>query len=132
MSSGSTMVTITIGKLTEFDPRTDSITAYVEYVNLYFQANEVADGKKVAVFLSAIGSKTYALLRNLMAPTTPADKLFVQLVEILMKHYETKLLIIAERFEFHKHSQHPQESVKDFVAEQQCLTIHYAFGDHLQ
>ena len=47
------MATITIGKLTEFDPRTDSITAYVERVNLYFQANKAADGKKVAVLLEA-------------------------------------------------------------------------------
>jgi len=48
-----------------------------------------------------------------------------------MKHYEPKPLIIAERFAFHKRSQHLQESVKDFTAELQCLTIHCAFGDHL-
>ena len=126
------MATITIGKLTEFDPRTDSITAYVERVNLYFQANEVADGKKVAVFLSTIGSKTYAVLRNLTAPTAPADKLFAQLVENLTTHYEPKPLVITERFAFHKRPQRPQESVKDFAAELRRLTIHCAFGAHLE
>ena len=59
------MATIPFGNLIEFDPKTDSITAYVERITLYFQANEVANGKKVATFLSAIGAKTYALLRNL-------------------------------------------------------------------
>ena len=125
------MATIPIGKLTEFNPRTDSITAYVERITLYFQANEVADGKKVAVFLSAIGSKTYALLRNLTTPTAPADKTFEQLVGILKKHYEPKPLVIAERFAFHRRSQRPQESVKDFAAELQRLTIHCEFGAHL-
>jgi len=66
--------------------------------------------------------------RNLKVPTTQVEKFFVQLVEILTKHYEPKSLIIAERFAFHKCSQHHQKSVKDFVAELRCRTIHCAFG----
>ena len=50
------MATISVGKLTEFDPKSDSMSAYVERVTLYFQANEVAEEKHVAVFLSAIGT----------------------------------------------------------------------------
>ena len=73
-------VTSAVGKLTEFDPRNDSITAYVERVNLFFTANDVADGKKVAVFLSVIGPKTYTLLRNLTTPVVPAEKTFAQIV----------------------------------------------------
>ena len=47
------MATITIGRLTEFNPKIDTITAYVERVTLYFQANDVAEEKQVTVFLSA-------------------------------------------------------------------------------
>jgi len=78
----------TVGRLTEFDPRNDSITAYVERVNLYFTANEVADAKNVPVFLSAMGPKAYASLRDLTTPAPPAEKSFTQLVEILKGHYE--------------------------------------------
>ena len=120
-----------IGKLSEFDPKNDSITAYVERITLYFQANEIADGKQVAVFLSAIGAKTYALLRNLVTPSLPKDKSFVQLVDVLKKHYEPKPLVIAERFNFHRRAQQTGESVKEFAAELRRLTIHCDFGDHL-
>jgi len=66
-----------IGKLAKFDWKNDSITAYVERIVLYFQANEIADGKQVAVFLSVIGAKTYTLLRNFVTPSLPKDKSFV-------------------------------------------------------
>ena len=57
-----------IGRLDEFNPANDSITAYVERAQLYMDANSVPEDKKVAVFLSAIGGKTYSLLRNLLTP----------------------------------------------------------------
>ena len=43
-------------------------------MELFFQTNAVADGRKVTVFLSLIGPKTYELLRNLVAPEKPAEK----------------------------------------------------------
>ena len=76
------MASTTIDKLDEFDPRYDSITA----AYLYFQANGIEKGKQVAVFLSAIGAKTYSLLRNLIAPTLPKDKSLAEIVEVLKKH----------------------------------------------
>ena len=56
------------GKLSEFHPEAESISAYLERVELFFTANSIADDKKVAVFLSVIGGKTYSLLRDLLAP----------------------------------------------------------------
>jgi len=46
-------------------------------ITLYFQANKIADSKQIAVFLSTIGAKTYALLRNLVTLSLPKDKSFV-------------------------------------------------------
>ena len=83
------------------------------------------------MFLSAIGAKPYALLRNLVTPDLPKDKTFVQLVEVLKKHYEPKPLVIAERFNFHRRAQQTGESVKEFAAELRRLTIYCDFGDHL-
>ena len=111
------MATIVIGRLTEFDLKIDTITAYVERVTLYFQANDVAEGKQVAVFLSALRPKTYALLRNLVTPAIPKEKMFAQLVEVLKKHFEPRPIVIAECFNFHRRSQRTGESAKDFAAE---------------
>ena len=44
-------------------------STYLERVQLFFLTNEVEDDKKVPIFLSVVGSKTYSLLRNLVAPT---------------------------------------------------------------
>ena len=53
-------------------------------VNLFFEANEIAAAKRVAVFLSAIGGGTYySLLRNLQAPTLPKDKTLGRIDETL-------------------------------------------------
>ena len=49
-------------------------------------------------------------------------------VEILKRHYKPKPLAIAESFNFHRCTQHARESVKDFVAELQHITIHCEFG----
>ena len=46
------------GCITEFLPDEESITSYLERVDLYFAANAVAQEKKVAVFLSIIGRDT--------------------------------------------------------------------------
>lgn len=54
-------------KLDPFHSDSETITAYLERVELFFQTNEVAAEKEVAVFLSIIGGKTYMLLRNLHA-----------------------------------------------------------------
>ena len=101
----------TIGQLAEFDPTSDSVSAYVERAQLFFQANEIAEAKRVAVFLTAIGGRTYTLLRNLLAPTLPKDKSFDELVDTLKKHFEPKVLVIAERFKFHSRGQAVGESV---------------------
>lgn len=86
------IATMTIGKLDEFDPANETVTAYIERAELFLVANSVADKKKVAVFLSVLGSKTYSRLRNLMMPDNPKDKSFDEIVEKLKEHYEPKVL----------------------------------------
>ena len=70
----------------------------MERTQLFIDANGIAEDKQVAVFLSAIGSKIYSLLRNLLVPTAPREKLFTDIVATLKEHFEPKPLIIAERF----------------------------------
>jgi hypothetical protein len=54
-----------------FRPEMDNITDYLEPVKLFFIANDVPDGKQVAVLLSAIGSKPYGSCSQEFAGQAP-------------------------------------------------------------
>ena len=75
----------TFGHISEFVVEDESISAYLERVELYFGANDIAPEKKVAIFLSVIGVKTYAVLRSLVAPAQPKDKPFAELKMLLKR-----------------------------------------------
>ena len=126
------MATAVIGQVPEFNSEMDSLTAYVEQVKLFIQANGIEDARKVPVLLSVIGGKTYDLLRNLLSPTDPKDKTFDELVEALKGHFEPKPLVIAEHFHFHKRNQAAGESVAQFIAELRRLARHCEFKTFLE
>ena len=119
------------GKLSEFHPEAESISAYLERVELFFTANSIADDKKVAVFLSVVGGKTYSLLRDLLAPEKPQDKSLPVLFQKLKEHYEPKPLVIAERFYFHRKDQGTNESIAEYIAELRRLATNCEFGEYL-
>ena len=51
----------TLGMMDPFDPDKDSWPAYSERLEQLFVANDIADGKKVAVLLTVISTKAYTL-----------------------------------------------------------------------
>ena len=120
------------GTLKEFQPESDSIKAYLERVELYFTANSVDEGKQVPILLSAIGSATYALLSDLLAPDPPKTKSLSEISAVLRRHYEPKRAVIAERFHFHKRDQAVGESITDYDAALRRLATHCRFGETLE
>ena len=115
----------TFGRIQEFQPEDDSISAYLERLQLVFEA------KQVPVLLSVLGARNYALLCSLLAPALPKDKSYAELVGALKWHFEPKPLIIAEQFYFHHRNQNMGESVADYVAKLRRLSIKCDFGDFL-
>ena len=126
-----TMATQQLGRMQEFEPDTESISAYLERLQLFFEANDIADGKKVSVLLTVIGRNNFSLLRNLLAPDSPKDKSLDDLTEVLKAHFEPKPLVIAERFNFYRRNQRSEESILDFVADLRRLTVKCEFGAFL-
>ena len=121
-----------IGKIEQFKAEEESITAYLERVELYFAANDIDEGeKKVTVFLSVVGAQAYTLLRDLVSPAKPKEKTFAQLMEVLKKHYEPTRIVIAECFYFHCRSQQPGESIAQYVVELRRLATHCQFAGYL-
>ena len=116
-------------KMDEFQPENESIEAYLERIEIYFDVNGVADDKKVSVFLNALGGKTYTLLRNLLAPAKLNTKSLNDLTTALNNHYAPKRVVIAERFHFYRRNQAPGESIAEFVAELRKLSTHCSFKD---
>ena len=125
------MATATYGKIDEFNPENERISEYLERLQLYFDANDIANAKKVSVLLTLIGSKTYSLLRGQLAPTLPKDKSLKDLEKLLKDHFEPKPLVIAERFRFYKRAQATGESLADYLAELRQLAQTCEFGTFL-
>ena len=90
------------------------------------------DDKKVPVFLYVMGSKTYSFLQNLVSPNLTQDITFEQLVAILKSQFKPKLIIIAEQFHFHRHSQAMEQSIGEYLAELCYLSTHCSFGYYLE
>lgn len=91
-----------IGHMDPFDESGEQWATYIERFEHYVLANEIRDAKKVPVLLSVLGSKTYGLLRSLVAPEKPGEMDYDNIVGALQAHFTPKPLVIAERFRFPK------------------------------
>ncbi|XP_060799470.1 uncharacterized protein K02A2.6-like [Neoarius graeffei] len=79
-----------------------------------------------------MGPKTYGLLRSLVAPVTPGEKSYEDIVTVLKDHFTPKPLVIAERFRFHKRNQGEGETIAQYVAVLKRLSEHCEFGAYLE
>ena len=119
------------GQLKKFKPEAESIKSYLERVSLYFKANAIAAEKQVPILLSSIGSTTYTLLSDLLAPTAPGDKSFED-ISATLKQFQPQQSTIAERFHFHKREQAVGETVAEFDTVLMKLVANCRFEDTLQ
>ena len=96
-----TMAT-SLGKLEEFDLISgDDCIQYVERMEFYFLANGVTEtDKQRAILLSSTGAQAYKILRNFISPSTPMEKSFKQMVEVMKKHFCPSPSEIVQRFKF--------------------------------
>ena len=67
-----------VGQVGEYVDGKKDIPSYSQRVELYFAANYVKAGYKVATFLAFIVADAYGVLRNLLAPARLKDKSFEQ------------------------------------------------------
>ena len=120
-----------IGRIDPFDAGVESITAYLERLQLYFDVNSIPEPKRVSSLLTLIGPVNYNLLRSLVAPTPPREKSYDELLSTLENHYNPKKLVIAERYHFYQRNQKTTESISEYIAELRQLAIHCEFQNFL-
>ena len=91
----------------------------------------IPDGRQRAVLLSVVGSKTYTVLSDLLAPALPREKTFAEISTVLKQHFEPKRVVIAEYYHFHKREQLSGESMADYEAALRRLATNCKFGEFL-
>ena len=93
-----------LGSVGEFDPSSETFTAYLERLDQFFVANDIgkcaddataavvraANQKNVVVMISVIGKKTYSTHRDLCSPENPKEKAFEALCELPQQHFKPK------------------------------------------
>ena len=114
------MATAILGHIDQFDAVGDQRPQYVERLEQFFVANDITGESKAvkrrATFLAVVGRTTYNLLRSLLAPKTPTDQTFKQLVEVLTAHYSPKPTEVMQRFRFNFRKRKEGETVANYEA----------------
>jgi hypothetical protein len=121
-----------IGKLSEFDPDVESFENFSERLENCFTVNAIQNKDKKAYFISLLGPKMYAALKNLWVPEVPKDKSFDDLVKILKEHYAPKINITYERFLFNKRNQKENESISEYAVQLKKLAASCKFEQFLE
>ena len=120
-----------IGNIGEYDEAKEDFKTYTKRVELFFKANKVDDSLKVASFLSIIGTKTFSLVNDLVAPEEPDSCSYKVLIGTLNNHYQPQVIVIFERYKFYKRCQAENESISDFAAAIKALARTCNFGNTL-
>lgn len=121
-----------LGRISEFDPKTQNIESYLERFEHFLVANDIKDEKVLPVFLTVIGPEAYEVLKSLVVPASPGEKSYAVVKQLLIEHYSPKSSVIAERCKFNRRVQDEHESVEDFIVELKHLARKCDFGNFLQ
>ena len=100
-----------IGQPGMFNPESETWVQYSERVAFFFQANEVAEGRRKAMLLSLMGPTAYKLLRSLSAPSKPDDKSYADLVAAMEKHHDPVPSEIVQRYKFNSRVKKPAKAI---------------------
>uniref|UniRef100_A0AAV2M4I5 Retrotransposon gag domain-containing protein n=1 Tax=Knipowitschia caucasica TaxID=637954 RepID=A0AAV2M4I5_KNICA len=127
------MAAAMLGTLLVFDSQAQTWEEYCQVLGHFFEANNITDaGRKRAILLSSVGSKTYSLMRNLLSPDKPGDKSFTELTNLLQSHFNPKPSEIVQRFKFISRTRTANETVTEYVAVLRELAQHCNYGDKLK
>ncbi|XP_065290987.1 uncharacterized protein [Dermacentor albipictus] len=121
-----------LGKMSEFDPKTQNFESYLERFEHFLTANDIADAKRLPVFLTVIGPEAYEVLRSLVVPAAPGEKSYAEVKRLLKEHYSPRSSVIAERCKFNRRVQQEGENVEGFIVELKHLVRKCDYGDFLQ
>ena len=77
-----------LGKVGKFDETKEDWPQYVEWLGHFFVANGIEESKKRFIFLTAVVTTVFKLLRYLVSPAKPGKKTYDDLVKLPTEHYK--------------------------------------------
>ncbi|XP_064476256.1 uncharacterized protein LOC135390483 [Ornithodoros turicata] len=120
-----------LGTMAEFNTKVDDVRSYFERFDNYVDINGVPQEKKLKLLLNVIGGQAYEELKKIVVPALPTEKTHGEIKVLLEGHYSPQRSIIAERCQFNRRVQHPDETVKDFITELKHLARDRELGTFL-
>lgn len=122
----------TLGKVPCFTGKTNDWLVFCEQLDQYCDLNDINVNKKVGVLISCLGIKVYKILRDLCHPVLPKDKKYVELIELLKKHYCIKKSLFRERTKFYCAKQLRGESITLWITRLKKLAVDCRFEEDLE
>ena len=116
-------VQVALGVIKEFDPDADRITPTSNWWR--YSSLLTVLGRTQKFWHCSVSSEE----RPMLCCTTCWHLLFLR--RSLKRHYQPNVVVIAERFQFHRRTQGPEESVAEFLTELRRLAMHCDFKNHL-
>ena len=122
----------THGTVSQYQQSKETWTTYVERLNHYFIANDVADeGKKRSILLSACGSSTYKLIRSLVEVGQLATTPYSEITKLVAGYYQPIPSEIVQRYKFNTRVRASGELIATYVAALRELSEYCNYGDKL-
>ncbi|XP_037505852.1 uncharacterized protein K02A2.6-like [Rhipicephalus sanguineus] len=104
-------------------------SSWIQRLTFYFVANDVCDEqKKRALLLTLCGADTFETACALVAPKTPGEVGYADIVALLQKHFDPRPSELYSRCVFQRRDQRPEESISNYVAALRSLSADCNFG----
>ena len=111
----------TFGQVGAFQEGQEEWKQYVERLEQY-----------LIVFLSTIGPQAYKLLSSLVAPASPSEKSYDDLVRAMTDHHSPPASEILQRYHFHTRFRQQGETVATYMSELRAIAQWCNFGQSLE
>lgn len=124
-------ITMDYGIFEKFDKSKMQWSRWVERFEGTLSIVAPEDAKKLPLLLVYMGSETYDVLCDKLAPSKPTEKTYNDVKGILKQIYDPEPLEILENYRFHLRKQADDETVDEFSIALRKLAIHCNFGNYL-
>lgn len=116
----------------QFDETAENFDNYEERLMQFLAANKIEEDRRKAIFLSVVGPKTFALLKDFISPKQFREVTLASLLESLRNFYMPKKNVPPERFAFRSCRQQSGETFADYIASLKGLASTCDFGMSLE
>lgn len=116
-----------------FEPKQQTFQRWLQRLEGAFRVFRIQEGQeKVAYLLHFIGVEAFGILCDRLDPEDPYLMPYDTLLIKLKEYYAPEPLEIAEIYVFRKRLQQTDESVQEYMAALQKLSLHCKFGEYLK